>query len=39
MKSGGSRHSNISVLEAIDKLEEITDKMLESEYADQNRKG
>lgn len=37
--AGGSRFSNISVLEAIDKIERITSKKAVCEYADQNRIG
>ena len=36
---GGSRHSNISVLEAITKIEGITGKKADVEYIDQNRIG
>lgn len=36
---GGSRHSNISMLEAIAKIEKITKKKASYEYADKNRIG
>ncbi len=36
---GGSRYSNISMMEAIDKLEKITGKKANIEYSDQNREG
>lgn len=36
---GGSRHSNISMLEAIEMCEGITGKKLEWEYVEQNRSG
>ena len=36
---GGSRHSNVSMLEAIRKLEGITGKKLDYEYVEQNRIG
>lgn len=36
---GGSRHSNISMKEAIAKLEKITGKKANIEYTDQNREG
>lgn len=36
---GGSRHSNISMLEAIEKIEELTGKKANIEYIDQNRLG
>lgn len=37
--AGGSRHSNVSVLEAIDKIERILGKKANIEYIDQNRIG
>lgn len=37
--AGGSRHSNISMMEAIAKLEEITGKKANVEYSDKNREG
>jgi len=36
---GGSRHSNISILEAIQKLEKLTGKKLNREYVEENRIG
>ena len=36
---GGSRYSNISVLEAIELIEKITEKKLNYDYSEQNRKG
>ena len=36
---GGSRHSNISMLEAISLCEEIVGKKMNYEYVDQNREG
>jgi len=36
---GGSRFSNISIVEAIKKIEEITGKKSKTEYIDQNRSG
>ena len=36
---GGSRYSNISIIEAIKKIEEITGKKAVVEFVDQNRKG
>lgn len=36
---GGSRHSNVSMLEAIGKIEKITKKKANIEYVDQNRIG
>jgi len=36
---GGSRHSNISMLEAIKKIEAITDKKAKIEYSDKQRIG
>ena len=36
---GGSRHSNISMLEAIDKIEKILDKKAIYEYSENNRIG
>ncbi len=36
---GGSRHSNISIMEAITVCEEITGKKMNIEYAEQNRIG
>jgi len=36
---GGSRYSNISVLEAIELTEKITEKKLNYDYSEQNRKG
>lgn len=36
---GGSRHSNISILEAIAKIEKLTDKKAVIEYSDINRIG
>ncbi|MBI5228680.1 NAD-dependent epimerase/dehydratase family protein [Candidatus Micrarchaeota archaeon] len=36
---GGSRHSNISILEAIEKIEELTGNKAEIEYVEQNRVG
>ena len=36
---GGSRHSNISMLEAIKKIEAITDKKAKIEYTDKQRIG
>jgi len=37
--AGGSRHSNISMLEAIEKIEKITGKKVIYEYKEQNRSG
>ncbi|MBM3256367.1 MAG: SDR family NAD(P)-dependent oxidoreductase [Candidatus Moranbacteria bacterium] len=37
--AGGSRHSNVSMLEAIEKIEKILNKKANYEYADQNRIG
>ncbi len=37
--AGGSRHSNISILEAIDKIEQVTGKKSIYEYVEQNRSG
>jgi len=37
--AGGSRHSNISMLEAIEKIEKITGKKAVIEYKDENRSG
>ncbi|MFH1292395.1 MAG: NAD-dependent epimerase/dehydratase family protein [bacterium] len=37
--AGGSRHSNISMLEAIEKIESILGKKANYEYSDQNRIG
>ncbi|MBD3245146.1 MAG: NAD-dependent epimerase/dehydratase family protein [Candidatus Moranbacteria bacterium] len=36
---GGARHSNISMLEAIQKIEKILNKKANYEYIDQNRRG
>jgi len=36
---GGARHSNISMLEAIQELEKLTDKKLDWEYVEENRSG
>lgn len=36
---GGSRHSNVSMLEAIEKIEKITGKKAKYEYKDENRSG
>jgi CDP-paratose 2-epimerase len=36
---GGARHSNISILEAIKKIEKITGKKVNSEYSQKNRTG
>lgn len=36
---GGSRHSNVSILEAIDKVERILNKKAVVEYVEQNRSG
>ncbi len=36
---GGGRHSNCSMIEAIEICEEISDKKLDWEYSDQNRAG
>ncbi len=36
---GGSRHSNVSMIEAIDKIEKILGKKAKHEYKDQNRIG
>ena len=36
---GGSRHSNISMLEAIKKIESLTEKKANIEYVNQNRAG
>lgn len=36
---GGSRHSNISIIEAIKKIEEITGKKANIEYSDKTRMG
>ncbi len=36
---GGSRHSNISILEAIEKIEKLTGKKANIEYVDQSRAG
>ncbi|KKU14019.1 MAG: CDP-tyvelose epimerase [Microgenomates group bacterium GW2011_GWC2_45_8] len=36
---GGSRYSNISMMEAIDKLEKITGKKANIDYLDKNREG
>jgi CDP-paratose 2-epimerase len=36
---GGSRHSNISVVEAIAKIEQMSGKHAKVEYADENRSG
>jgi CDP-paratose 2-epimerase len=36
---GGSRHSNISILEAVSKIEEITDKKAKIKYLKKNRIG
>ena len=36
---GGSRHSNISMIEAIEKIEKILGKKANTEYVDQNRSG
>jgi len=37
--AGGSRHSNCSILEAIEICEEVTGKKLTCDYVDKNRKG
>lgn len=37
--AGGSRNSNISMLEAIEKIETITNKKAQYEYRDENRSG
>lgn len=36
---GGSRHSNTSILEAIEKIEQILNKKAKIEYSDENRSG
>ena len=36
---GGSRYSNCSLLEAIDKVQKITNKSLSTKYNDKHRKG
>jgi len=36
---GGSRHANISILEAIEIIESLTGKKLRKDYCEQNRKG
>jgi CDP-paratose 2-epimerase len=36
---GGSRHSNISIIEAIKKIEKLTGKKANTEYVDENRSG
>lgn len=37
--AGGSRHSNISMLEAVEKIEKILNKKANIEYNEENRKG